>query len=62
MNSKRDDRLKSLLSNKKSSQVSSGPEEVNILKGISPVANIKVVGIGGGGNNAVNRMIEAGLQ
>ena len=25
-------------------------------------ANIKVVGVGGGGNNAVNRMIEAGLQ
>ena len=25
-------------------------------------ANIKVIGVGGGGNNAVNRMIEAGLQ
>ena len=25
-------------------------------------ANIKVVGVGGGGNNAVNRMIESGLQ
>ena len=25
-------------------------------------ANIKVVGVGGGGNNAINRMIEAGLQ
>ncbi|NLZ54793.1 MAG: cell division protein FtsZ [Thermoanaerobacteraceae bacterium] len=25
-------------------------------------ANIKVVGIGGGGNNAINRMIEAGLR
>lgn len=25
-------------------------------------ANIKVVGVGGGGNNAVNRMIEAGLR
>jgi cell division protein FtsZ len=25
-------------------------------------ANIKVVGIGGGGNNAVNRMIDAGLK
>lgn len=25
-------------------------------------ANIKVVGIGGGGNNAINRMIEASLQ
>lgn len=26
------------------------------------VTNIKVVGIGGGGGNAVNRMIEYGLQ
>ena len=25
-------------------------------------ANIKVIGIGGGGNNAVNRMIDAGIQ
>lgn len=29
---------------------------------ISPLANIKVVGVGGGGNNAVNRMIAAGLK
>ncbi len=28
----------------------------------SQFANIKVVGVGGGGNNAVNRMIEAGLK
>ena len=26
------------------------------------LAQIKVVGVGGGGNNAVNRMIEAGLK
>ncbi|MBC7106029.1 MAG: cell division protein FtsZ, partial [Firmicutes bacterium] len=26
------------------------------------MANIKVVGVGGGGNNAVNRMIDAGLK
>ena len=25
-------------------------------------AKIKVIGVGGGGNNAVNRMIDAGLQ
>ena len=25
-------------------------------------AKIKVIGVGGGGNNAVNRMIESGLQ
>ncbi|MFA6860020.1 MAG: cell division protein FtsZ [Clostridia bacterium] len=29
---------------------------------IAPVANIKVIGVGGGGNNAVNRMILANLQ
>lgn len=29
---------------------------------IGPLANIKVVGIGGGGTNAVNRMIMAGLK
>ena len=28
---------------------------------IGPVANIKVIGIGGGGNNAVNRMISANI-
>ena len=27
-----------------------------------PLANIKVIGVGGGGNNAVNRMIAAGLK
>ena len=26
------------------------------------LANIKVIGVGGGGNNAVNRMIESGVQ
>ena len=26
------------------------------------LANIKVIGVGGGGNNAVNRMIEHGVQ
>lgn len=29
---------------------------------IDQFANIKVVGVGGGGNNAVNRMIEAGVE
>ena len=29
---------------------------------LNNTANIKVVGVGGGGNNAINRMIEAGLQ
>ncbi|MDN3016353.1 cell division protein FtsZ [Paenibacillus sp. BSR1-1] len=29
---------------------------------IDQIARIKVIGVGGGGNNAVNRMIEAGVQ
>ena len=29
---------------------------------ISHVANIKVVGVGGGGNNAVNRMVAANVS
>lgn len=29
---------------------------------MEPYAQIKVIGVGGGGNNAVNRMIDAGLQ
>lgn len=31
-------------------------------QGIEPIAKIKVVGVGGGGNNAVNRMIASGLK
>ncbi len=33
----------------------------NNNSGIGPVANIKVIGIGGGGNNAVNRMINQNI-
>lgn len=32
------------------------------LKGDNGVANLKVIGVGGGGGNAVNRMIEAGVK
>ena len=59
---KRDDRLKSLLSNKPQRPTQVGPEEVHLSGSISPVANIKVVWVGGGWQNAVNRMIEAGLE
>ncbi len=58
---KTDDKLKSLLRNDAGgfySQV----EEINVTDYISPVANIKVVGVGGGGVNAVNRMIQSGLE
>lgn len=33
-----------------------------IVPDISPVALIKVIGVGGGGNNAVNRMVKANLR
>lgn len=29
---------------------------------VSPLVRIKVIGVGGGGNNTVNRMIEHGVQ
>ena len=50
---KRDDKLKRILS----WNISSGPEEIRVGSYISPVANIKVVWVWGGWNNAVNRMI-----
>ena len=31
-------------------------------EGVGLGANIKVVGVGGGGSNAINRMIDAGLD
>src|SRR3989338_5993505 len=34
---------------------------MEITPDIHPTANIKVVGVGGGGGNAVNRMIKAGI-
>lgn len=54
-----DDKLRNLLSNSKKS---SGPQEVRISDNISPIAKIKVIGVGWGGQNAVNRMIEVGLD
>lgn len=55
---KRDDRLKNILSWK----ISTGPEEIRVWTYISPVANIKVVWVGGGWGNAINRMIETNLE
>ena len=57
---KREDRLRNLLS--WNGSVSTWVEEVSLSGSISPVAKIKVIWIGGGWNNAVNRMIEAGLE
>jgi len=35
---------------------------MEVMPEITPVANIKVLGVGGGGCNAVNRMIKAGVK
>ena len=60
--SKREDKLKSLLGGNKDASAFAGVEEINIGAGISPVAKIKVVWVGWAGQNAVNRMIEGGLE
>ena len=63
-----EDRLKKLLrTNMMPPPTPVGPTpqnhvEVNVNGYISPIANIKVVWVGGGGNNAVNRMIESGIE
>lgn len=57
---KTDDKLKSLLGGGNFTR--NGIEEINVSEYISPVANIKVVGVGGAGSNAINRMIESGLE
>lgn len=53
------DKLKDLL---KWNSVSTWAEEVNVNGFVSPVAKIKVIWVWGGWNNAVNRMIDAGLE
>lgn len=64
--SSNEDRLKKLLRNNVPPANPPTPmgqiQEVNVGGYISPIANIKVVGVGGGGNNAVNRMIESGIE
>lgn len=57
---KREDKLKSLLGGKQ--EIISGAQEIHIGRSISPIAKIKVVGVWGAGQNAVNRMIEGGLE
>lgn len=60
MTNKREDKLKNLLWG--SFDSSTWPQEVKLSSGISPVAKIKVVWVGWAGQNAVNRMIESGLE
>ena len=59
---KREDKLKWLLSWKANFSSNRWAEEINIGNSISPVAKIKVVWVGWAGQNAVNRMIEWGLE
>jgi len=58
---KREDRLKNLLMNNNKPE-SVWPEEVVISKSISPIANIKVVWVGWGWTNTVNRMIQSWFE
>lgn len=60
MTTKREDKLKSLLWGNNDNY--SWPQEVKLSNSISPVARIKVVWVGWAGQNAVNRMIEWGLE
>jgi cell division protein FtsZ len=58
-----DDKLKSIFSGKsKSSSAASKTHANEVTPDLSPNAVIRVVGVGGGGNNAVNRMIDARIQ
>lgn len=61
LGNKRDDKLRNLLSGN-ISQENSWAQEVSFRKTISPVAKIKVVWVGWGWQNAINRMIETGLD
>jgi len=56
--------LKNLFSSQqgKVNPVKPRPKIMEVTPEITPVANIKVIGVGGGGGNAVNRMIKAGLK
>jgi cell division protein FtsZ len=58
----RDNRLKDLLWGKSEASISWGPQEIDLSGSISPIAKIKVVWVGGWWLNAVNRMIEWGLE
>ncbi len=61
MINRREDKLKNLLGGNMWDSLS-GPQEVKLSGGISPVARIKVVWVGWAWQNAVNRMIEGGLE
>ena len=55
------DPLKKIFSAKKSVYSPSSQTHMDTIPDISPMAKIKVVGVGGGGGNALNRMIDSDL-
>ncbi len=56
------DELRKLFSNKKTPRSGTAQIDVDTIPDVSPMAKIKVVGVGGGGGNAVNRMIDSDLM
>jgi cell division protein FtsZ len=56
--------LKHLFSSKnnKANPFAHKTRAMEVSQDLTPVANIKVLGVGGGGGNAVNRMIKAGVK
>lgn len=54
---KQDDSLKNLFSTSSTKRRS-----FEVTADVSPVANIKVIGVGGGGGNALNRMIRSNIK
>ena len=56
------DELRKLFSGKKSSTIKQSSLQTDAIPDISPMAKIKVVGVGGGGGNALNRMIDSDLM
>src|SRR5690606_3250629 len=55
------DELRKLFSGKKSMTPRTSSVRADAIPDISPMAKIKVVGVGGGGGNAVNRMVGSEL-
>lgn len=58
------DELRKIFSGKKASRARSTRADIDAdaIPDVSPMAKIKVVGVGGGGGNAVNRMIDSDLM
>jgi cell division protein FtsZ len=56
------DELRKLFSNKKTTRSGTSQIDADTIPDVSPMAKIKVVGVGGGGGNAVNRMIDSDLM